>query len=92
MHSKEYYAACKKVAGYDARWPTDRFVIAAMEWLADRFGTIRIESEEYADPAKKRFWTVWSPEPDNKQRVCCGETIAEALISAVDSTEIAECV
>lgn len=87
-----YRHACRKIAGYDALWPGDRFVQMAMEWLIAAHGWIKILRDEWNEEGTGKVigWTVQIPElsPDNSVLVCCGETLIEALIAAVDSTEV----
>lgn len=81
---KEYRAACAKVAGYEAVWPADVFIRRAMDWLGLQHKTLTIVRDVCEGATT---WTIQFPEQDGPSIVfCCGESLADALESAVDST------
>ena len=71
---------------------TDRFIRMAIVALFRSSGSMRLSLDEWNEDgtAKIPGYRVYVPElsPDGKERVCCGDSLQEALATAILTEEV----
>lgn len=84
--------ATERICGSRLYGSTDRFVRMAIDSLLRSSGGIRINEQTWTDDEIITAYTVYVRElgPDGKERACFGETLAEALATAILTEEVIE--